>query len=591
MHIVMLGNPNVGKSSVLNRLTGSMVFISNYPGTSVDIYEASLQLAGRNFVIYDTPGIYSLFSAGEEQQVIKELLENKDIDLVLNIVDAANLERNLVLTLEIIETGLPVIVVLNQIDRARLLGLKIDVKMLEKLLKVPVISFSAATGEGLFELQDLLLQHADRWKKGKIKTDARPVQVINLDNTVGCSSEHCNRCSIPQMTCATLADFKRAEKAKTIVGMVVSRADRREKLLLDRIQDVVDKPVLGTMLLLACAYLAFLILLRFIELSEGPISLFLEPVNRFLSHFILQVMPEGMLGTILARAVPEGLIIPFTIIMPAMLMVSIIMSVIEDTGLLPRYSVALERIGSFFGVSGQAVIPLALGFGCRTPAVLATRIMPDYAQRFIVITLLSIVIPCAATLGILTSVISAFNASLLTIMLTMLTTLMVLGWILSRLNPREEIFIYELPPLRLPLWNNVWNKIKMRFSGFFTEILPLLLVMSIIIRALIESGVLQYLGELEEFSRILFGIPAEALVAVLITIFQRYLAPLVLLNLPLTPREATIAISMIALSLPCLPVMVMTIREIGVKGLIKIIMLGLLTSFTVGMVLNLILPA
>lgn len=590
MYIAVLGNPNVGKSSVLNRLTGSMVFISNYPGTSVDIYEASMKLAGKNFTLYDTPGIYSLFSDGDEQKAVKELLENKDIGLVLDIVDAANLERNLVLTLEIIETGLPVIVVLNQIDRARSLGMKIDVQMLEKLLKVPIVPFSAATGEGLLELQNLILKQHDVTRNLRVRDEAKNISMVALDNTMGCAGQ-CTRCSIPEVKCATLAHFKRAEKARTIAGMVVYETAKKEKLILDRVQDIIDRPVVGTFLLLLFAYLAFLVLLKFINFSEGPISLVLEPVNKFLSDFILDILPPGMLGNILARAIPEGLIIPFTIIMPAMLMVSIIMSVIEDTGLLPRYSVALERVGSCFGVSGQAVIPLALGFGCRTPAVLATRIMPDYTQRFIIITLLSIVIPCAATLGILTSVISAFNASLLVIMLTMLTTLMALGLILSRLNPREEVFVYELPPLRIPLGKNVWNKIKMRFSGFFTEILPLLLVMSIIIRALIESGVLEYFKSLEGFTRFLFGIPAEAFVAVLVTIFQRYLAPLVLLNLNLTPREATIAISMIALSLPCLPVMVMTIREIGVKGLIKILMLGFFTSFTVGIMLNLILPA
>jgi ferrous iron transport protein B len=152
------------------------------------------------------------------------------------------------------------------------------------------------------------------------------------------------------------------------------------------------------------AYLAFLALMKFIELSEGPISDLLAPVNSVLEAFILTHLPDSIFTTILAKAVPEGLIIPFTIIMPAMLMVSIIMSLIEDTGLLPRYSVVLERVGSFFGLSGQAVIPLSLGFGCRTPAVMATRILPNQQQRFIAIVLLSVVIPCAATLGILASV-------------------------------------------------------------------------------------------------------------------------------------------------------------------------------------------
>ncbi|HBK54031.1 MAG TPA: hypothetical protein DDZ44_08860, partial [Syntrophomonas wolfei] len=214
---------------------------------------------------------------------------------------------------------------------------------------------------------------------------------------------------------------------------------------------------------------------------------------------------------------------------------------------------------------------------------------PTASQRFIVITLLSIVVPCAATLGILASVIAAFQASLPVIAGTMFTVLMLMGFILSRLMPREDAFIYELPPLRFPLWSNVGKKVKMRFSGFFTEVLPLLLIMSIAVRALLESGFLEIFRTMEAFTRFLFGIPAEAFIAVLVTIFQRYLAPLVLLNLDLTPREATIAISMIALSLPCLPAMVMTVREIGWSGLTKILGLGFLTSCSVGIMLNLIL--
>jgi ferrous iron transport protein B len=351
-----------------------------------------------------------------------------------------------------------------------------------------------------------------------------------------------------------------------------------------------DQPVLGTAILLILVFLGFYVLLKFIELSEGPINALLDPVNIFIENFLAAFLPAGMVNTILSKAIPEGLIIPFTIIMPAMLMVSLLMSVLEDTGILPRYSVALERAGRLFGVSGQAVIPLSLGFGCRTPAILATRLMPSMAERFIVITILSIVIPCAATIGVMAAVISAFDASLLVLLTTMLAVLVILGFLTSRSITREELFVYELPPLRIPDWNNVWKKVRMRFSGFFSEVLPLLLVMNIIIRALIESGFFELFYALESFTRSLFGIPADAFVAVLVTMFQRYLAPLVLLNASLTPREATIAIAMISLSLPCLPVMVMTVREIGAKGLAKILALGFITSFVVGAALNLILP-
>jgi len=588
MTIVMIGNPNVGKSAVLSRLTDRPLLVSNYSGTSVEITATQLKSAGKTIDIYDTPGIYSMECESAEQQVINELINSQKVDLILNIVDAVNLERNLVLTYELLELGIPMVLVINQIDRARQMGIEINCQLLSQILKCEVICFSANTGEGLMELMSLI-DKGNKEGKTKDKETGQPVTIIKAEFAGNSCNGNCANCSRSFQEIDS-EDLKRAGKAADTARMVTREFGTKSGSWMDKAEKIIDKPFLGTIILLFVAYLAFLALMKFIELSEGPISDLLAPVNSVLEAFILTHLPDSIFTTILAKAVPEGLIIPFTIIMPAMLMVSIIMSLIEDTGLLPRYSVVLERVGSFFGLSGQAVIPLSLGFGCRTPAVMATRILPNQQQRFIAIVLLSVVIPCAATLGILASVIATFEASLMVIMVTMIMTLIIIGYVLSRIMSTEEVFIYELPPLRIPLWSNLWTKLKIRFSGFFTEVLPLLLVMSIAVRALIESGLLNHLQSIENITRMLFGIPAEAFAAVLLTIFQRYLAPLILLNLDLSAREATIAISMIALSLPCLPVMVMTVREIGFKGLTKVLAIGMSTSILVGIILNLLLP-
>lgn len=588
MTIVMIGNPNVGKSAVLSRLTDRPLLVSNYSGTSVEITATQLKSAGKTIDIYDTPGLYSMECESAEQQVINELINSQKVDLILNIVDAVNLKRNLVLTYELLELGIPMVLVINQIDRARQMGIEINCQLLSQILKCEVICFSANTGEGLMELMSLI-DKGNKEGKTKDKETGQPVTIIKAEFAGNSCNGNCANCSRSFQEIDS-EDLKRAGKAADTARMVTREFGTKSGSWMDKAEKIIDKPFLGTIILLFVAYLAFLALMKFIELSEGPISDLLAPVNSVLEAFILTHLPDSIFTTILAKAVPEGLIIPFTIIMPAMLMVSIIMSLIEDTGLLPRYSVVLERVGSFFGLSGQAVIPLSLGFGCRTPAVMATRILPNQQQRFIAIVLLSVVIPCAATLGILASVIATFEASLMVIMVTMIMTLIILGYVLSRIMSTEEVFIYELPPLRIPLWSNLWTKLKIRFSGFFTEVLPLLLVMSIAVRALIESGLLNHLQSIENITRMLFGIPAEAFAAVLLTIFQRYLAPLILLNLDLSAREATIAISMIALSLPCLPVMVMTVREIGFKGLAKVLAIGMSTSILVGIILNLLLP-
>ena len=575
MKAVIVGNPNVGKSYVLNRLTGSRVFVSNYPGTSVETNHGFLTIGNKSIEMLDMPGVYSLYSDTKEAAMLKEILEQLP-DLVIQVLDAVNLERNLVLTLELMERNLPMILLLNQVDRARQLGLKIDSKALSRQLNVPVFSFSALTGEGILDLLDQL-------DKGVMPS--KDVQIVDLNNLAcqGC-------CSAGSAQSCAGVDLKRVDQAHILADKTITQLGKVQIHWLDKIQNGIDHPVLGTISLLVIAYLSFKVLLQFINLSEGPISILLDPLNKLISEVIIELLPAGIVAQVLSKAVPEGIIIPFTIVMPAMLMVSILMALLEDTGILPRYSVALERVGRIFGLSGQAVIPLTLGLGCRTPAVVATRILPNTTQRFIAVTLLSIVVPCAATLGIMASVLSQFEASFPVVAGSLLVAFLVLSFILGRMNAQQEEFIYELPPLRIPTWDNVWIKIKSRFAGFFTEIMPLLLIMSIAIRAILESGVLEYVQELGPVTQIVFGIPSEAFVAVLLTIFQRYLAPLLLLNLTLTPREATIAITMIVISLPCLPVMVMTIRELGWKALAKIIAMGFAASLLTGIVLNIILP-
>lgn len=577
MKAIIVGNPNVGKSYVLNRLTGSRVFVSNYPGTSVETNRGLLTIGKKSIEMLDMPGIYSLYSDTKEAAMLREVLEQSP-DLVIQVLDAVNLERNLVLTLELMERNLPLVLLLNQVDRARQLGLKIDSKALSRHLNVPVFPFSAVTGEGVLDLLEQLDKGVARSKE---------VQIIAWHDQV---CQGCDGCSAEAVQSLASVDMKRFEQARILANKTIMQLDQVQLNWLDRIQNAVDHPLWGTIALLVLAYLSFMVLLHFINLSEGPITTLLEPLNRVLSEIIMEILPPGIVAQVLSKAVPEGIIIPFTIVMPAMLMVSILMALLEDTGILPRYSVALERVGRIFGLSGQAVIPLTLGLGCRTPAVVATRILPNTTQRFIAVTLLSIVVPCAATLGIMASVLSQFQASFPVVVGSLLLAFLLLSFILGRMNPQQEEFIYELPPLRIPTWDNVWIKIKARFAGFFTEIMPLLLIMSIAIRAILESGVLEYVQEMGRVTQVVFGIPSEAFVAVLLTIFQRYLAPLLLLNLTLTPREATIAITMIIISLPCLPVMVMTIRELGWKALGKIIAMGFAASFLMGIVLNMILP-
>ncbi|NMC27274.1 MAG: ferrous iron transporter B [Syntrophomonadaceae bacterium] len=591
MRIALIGQPNAGKSSVLTRLTGAKIVVSNYPGTSVELMQAEMKVAGHLFEVVDTPGIYSLALAQAEETISRKIAVAPDTDLIINVVDAANLGRNLALTLELIELDKPMLVLLNQIDRVRACGKAIEYHELARILGCPVFPFSAITGEGVVELTEYL--HA-----GLTKGFVRPhpsrearLQVMFFLAGSTCDGD-CAKClkSEKEISCPEEAVWARHEKARLIADRVTRMPPESPSQWLSRAEQIVDQPWWGSLILLGIICAGFLALITFAGWTEEVVGTAFGPIQSMLADLIAKIIPPGYWNEVLSKGIPEGLLVPFALVMPAMLLVALLMSLLEDTGLLARYAVALERLGGLIGVSGQAVIPLALGFGCRVPAVVATRVLPGVGQRFIIITLLSIVIPCAATLGMISAVIVAFKASVGILALTMLAVFVILGRILKRIYAEETEFVYELPPLRLPLAANIWAKIRIRFGGFFAEVLPMLVLMSIAVRVIITSGILDKLHGLDSVTRSLFGIPAEAFVAVLITVVQRYLAPLVLLNLSLDSREATIAVAMIVLSLPCLPVSVMIVREAGMKALAQIMAMGLAVSFTVGALLNLLLP-
>lgn len=562
-------------------LTGRDAVISNYPGTTVEPVRGYYRNANVSVELIDTPGIYSMDNTQGPEQLTCRILLEKTVDAIVNVVDAADLARQLTLTLELQTLGLPMVVVLNQIDRAREQGNYIDDQELARWLGIPVISLSALTGEGINELRKWLETGGQDQKNSR-----KWMQDSACDGI-------CSMCLKGDLCgeCPEQGIVSRVAKARNLADKVTRRQGSVTKHELAGLEAALDHPLLGPLLLFLLTVVFLQALIVTAGTAEHLIDSLFVPVQAWMSTWIRTVISDPFWSRVLAQGIPEGLLVPFALVMPAMLVVSALMSVIEDTGLLPRYALALEKLGGLMGVSGEAFIPLSLGFGCRTPAVVATRLLNSQSQRFIIVALLSIVIPCASTTGILVSVISAFHASGFTVVLAMLAAFIGLGWLLRALYGEKEEILYELPPLRIPRWGNVMTKTRMRFAGFFTEVLPILVIMSVAVRVVLDSGWLTELHHLEPVARTLFGIPAEALIAVIITITQRYLAPLVLLNLSLTPREATIAISMIALSLPCFPVIVMTVRELGIKPVLKIIGLGLAVSAMVGMILNLLLPA
>lgn len=563
--VALVGQPNVGKSLLMNRLTGARAVVSNYPGTTVEITTGRLS-GNKHVLIQDTPGTYSLKSGSPEQRVTQQLLDTGEFDLIVNVVDATNLARNLCLTLELLELRTPVVVALNQHDRLCALGMSIDSSKLARALGVPVLPVSAFTKRGLEPLVRSICEHTS------MPAHPAPVAPSEVPGTPADEA---------------IATRHRRAYARELANFCMTR--RRAPGV--RQSGILDSAVAITIALAVVLYFAFLGMSIVLSVSEHTLSGALVPVQALLEAILAEILSDAPVASLLSRAIAEGLLVPFGTVMPAMISVYMLMAVLEDSGLLSRFSAALDSLTSLAGLPGQSVIPLALGLGCRSPAILAARVLPGMKERVIVITLLSITVPCAATIGIVGAVVDRFGASARIISLSVAVAFFALLLSAKMLIPgASEPFIVEVPPARMPSAENVVQKTWHRMSSFFSHVLPLLLLMNVAIRLLIDSGLLAMSAPAGGIASEIFGVRAEVLIGVLTTAIQRYLAPVFLLNLDLSPREATIACVMVCLSFPCAPVIALSQKEIGLWRTTFIFLLGAALPLSSALLLNALLP-
>lgn len=666
--VAFVGQPNVGKSVIMNLLTGAGAIVSNYSGTTVEITQGHFLYGSRKIRVIDTPGTYSLHSDTEEQKVTQRVLLEGNIDLIVNVTDARNLSRNLYLTLQLMDLNIPIFLVLNQMDMAEESGMQINAKLLSEVLQLPVIPMVASRGEGLDRLTEAIASYSVSYSKelnAKSGTTANHViraginplvfsdpvedviemlqghieelipeedgkhrlhpsralaihlmehdsldedlfktypelavlveqlQISAADGNAQCHGcfRGCGFCTARDESHPNLPTcLERTQKAQEIALAVTKRTCRDSVSLRALIERFLDQPSTGIPALGLIAYLSLKLIFVILDFAESFVPWALGPVLDFIES-IAGSFPHGSLAKTIISAIPEGILLPFEVVMPTMLSVYFIMAVLEDSGLMPRIAVMMDRAMSFLKLPGQSIIPIVLGFGCRAPGVLATRALPGRSSRLVVSALLAIPIPCAATLGIIAGVGKSFGADLKIVYGSIAIVFVLLARVLAHFLKSNQELILEVPPVQIPSAKRVGAKVWMRFEGFFKEVLPILLITGIGVKILLNTEVLSWLARLDPISVKFFGVTGQSLAAVAVTVVQRYAAPMVLLNLPLGPREATIATSMISLSMPCLPVSFLITREFGWNTLAAIFSISMVISLGSGIVLNLILPA
>ena len=552
-----MGNPNVGKSVVFSRLTGAKVIVSNYPGTTVDFFRGKLKIGGEIYEIIDAPGTYSLQPSNKAEEVAKKLLEEADI--VINVVDATNLERNLYLTLQILEKNVPAVIALNLWDETKHLGIDIDVEKLEEELGVPVVPTVALTGEGIKELVERLKDA----KAGNLKLD----------------------------------EGQRWAK----IGEIIKRVEKirhRHHTWRDILAEITIKPATGIPIALLILFFS-LLTVRF--LGEG-ISQLIQPLfdvylallqrlNDFLGDSILRDILIGQLidGKISFEeslgVLSTGVYVPFGVVLPYIISFYTILSLLEDTGYLPRLATLADNIFHRLGMHGYGIITVFLGMGCNVPGVLATRSLETKKQRFISMTLLSISIPCMAQTAMIFGILGAYGIKYIAMVFFTLAVLYIfMGILLNKFIKGEspEIFM-EIPPYRKPSIVAIAKKLSMRIQWYLKDAIPWLFFGVFIINILYTLHFIDFLSNL--FSPIVvawFGLKKEAALALIAGFLRKDLAVGMLLPLNMAPEQLVIATTILTIYFPCVATFTILIKELGIKDMLKAMLLMILVAFTVG---------
>ncbi|MGI9952541.1 ferrous iron transport protein B [Moorellaceae bacterium AZ2] len=594
--VVLVGNPNVGKSVFFNALTGLYADVSNFPGTTLEIHHGRVG----NDLIIDTPGIYGVSSFNDEEKVARDII--LEADVVINVVDAVHLDRDLFLTQQLIDMGLPVVVALNMVDEAAREGIKVDHAKLSELLGAPVIPTVATKKQGLEELKKAVAHARPGHALPELEEMLRPIlaQVHNraealliLEGDPWVAVRH----RLKPMDKREEVYLLRRRRVDEVVSSVV-RGDMSRASLKTHLGHWMLQPLTGIPLLLLTLYLLYQFIGVFIAQTvveiteEGIMRGYYEP---FVRGLLEPILGDTALGTIL---IGEFGLLTMTVtyilglLLPLVVGFYLSLSLLEDSGYLPRIAVLVDRVLMHLGMNGRGIIPLILGAGCVTAATITTRLLGNPREKLIATFLLALTIPCSAQLAIITSMLVPLGSQyVLAYVIIILSILAATGTALNRLLPGQptDLFI-DLPPLRWPQPENVLKKTYTKTYVFIREATPLFAAGALLIGILQVSGLLSLIQAfLAPLTVNWLQLPREAATAFIMGFIRRDFGAAGLYSLPLSRQQTLVALVTITLFVPCIASALVILKERGLRQAVTIWFTILVLAFLLGGIISHIL--
>ncbi len=624
--IALAGNANVGKSVIFNHLTGSNQIIGNWPGKTVEIARGKLNFENYEIEIVDLPGIYSFSTYSLEEIVSREYILTEKPDVVINVVDASVLERNLFFTLQLKEMEVPLVVCLNQIDVARKKGIEVDDKKLQKLLGVPVVPTVAVRGEGLYSLirsalkvvkegpakqkiirygdeveerieklvsfiesKPIRLEYPLRWVAIKLLENDPEIRKLIPDSHKDIIeySESLSREleKIHGEPGFSIISSERYSVAGKIAGQVQKRASG-EVNISERLDQIVMHRVFG--------YVISLLVIGGLLLWTFFIGNFFSGILSRLFEFFQPVDPQvsGTLIAILWNGAFGGIVAGITLVIPFVIPFYTLLTVIEDSGILTRIAFMMDSLMHKIGLHGKALIPLILGYGCNVPAIHATRILESRRERLLASLAITFA-PCSARTIVLLGLVAVFAGIKWAIILYIIDFLVILGVgrIAFRALPGETPgLIMELHSFRVPSLWVVMRQTWIRTKSLIYLVFPIYIFGSSGVQALYALGILDPVGRLlSPLTVTWLGLPAITGILLIFGIVRKEYILLMLvaiygMNLSqyLTQIQFVVLAFIGMLYLPCLSTITILAREFGWKSSAIISLTNLVTAIVLG---------
>ncbi|MCW4054021.1 MAG: ferrous iron transport protein B [Candidatus Bathyarchaeota archaeon] len=626
--IALAGNANVGKSVIFNHLTELHQHIGNWPGKTVEKAEGTLHFKGYTIDIVDLPGIYSLSTYSLEELVSRKYIAVERPDIVINVVDASVLERNLFFTLQLMELETPMVVALNQMDIAKSKGVQVDTIKLEKLLGVPVMPTVAIKGVGMAKLLEKAIETVEKKtakkskvtygeeveeKIGKLIEKMKRVQLVyppryvaikllegdeeiereiqridpHIVSTAKKLADEIER--VHGHCCSTVITSERYEAAGCITRAAQKLVSPMKPTKVEWLHNFTTHRVTGYLTLIFSLLLIFYSIFTFGDYTSGLLSDLLyglEPL--FTSAF-----GTGIFGNLIWGGVMEGLIAGITIVLPYIIPFYIILYFLENSGYLSRIAFLMDNVMHKIGLHGKAFIPMILGFGCNVPACLGCKIMETRRERLLA-AFVTTLVPCAATTVIILGLVGEFLGIhwALALYILDLAIIFTLGRLAFRVVPGEPTaLIMEMHDYRWPHMKTILKQTWFRIAEFIKIAFPLIIFGSLLLKLAEVSGVLEIIASLLSPITIAWlGLPAITGITLIFGVLRKELSLVMLaallgttnFALVLTPVQMIVFTIVAMLYIPCIATIAALVRDFGWKKALFITVFEVVFAILVG---------